>query len=259
MYDCLITSGCSHTYGDEMTDVNDDVFNPSIYSWPQILGKFLNIDNIYNVSRPGASNNYTSRSIIKEIENHQNKKILAGIMMCEKNRFEYIRVRNWGSTWGIVGPWATVHHSDRYMEWAKKYYEEAQHDFLDTYNMLKNIHYMQLYFTNKKIDYFMIYPSEIIYLYKTQIFGPHKTQHLDLTLKIDDDSLDRFNEIIDWTKFPNKIFDNDVGINTLSDWCFYKNHKRAPKGHFLESTHKEYAELFLGPWIKETYKKDLNE
>lgn len=233
-YDCLIASGCSHTFGEEMSDVTDDI-HPSKFSWPQMLGNYLNIDDVYNVASPGGSNDYISRSLVKEIEKHSNKKILVGFMLSYLTRFEIVKVneKDQIGSWWNVGSWKADEPNTS--QWIIDYYIHGQNDFADSYRTLKNIHYLQLYLESKNIDYFFVNSS--------------KREEIDMSLKIANDDLKIFDTLINWDCFFNN---NNMGF---SDWCQYKNFKWGPRGHNLEDASDAFVNQQLGPWVKNKFFK----
>lgn len=230
-YDCLITSGCSNTFGAEMPDTDTNSTTPSKHAWPSVLAEHIGLD-IYNVAMGGGSNDYIIRSIIKEVEKHQGKKILVGIMLTQNSRFEIIKNR----AWYPIGTWyCDDDNQTPTNRWIKHYYANGQHDFSDDYSLLKNLHYIQMYLTSKNIDYFIInyYGSQIV----------------DLKSVIADDDFERFEYLIDWSKF----FSIDNNIINFHMWCLKQNFKPAPGGHFLKDAHKAFVEQELWPWVKDNY------
>jgi hypothetical protein len=60
----LVTFGCSHTFGEGITE-GDDCYEgaqPSLYSWPSVLGKKIG-SQVLNYGEPGASNNFILNTI----------------------------------------------------------------------------------------------------------------------------------------------------------------------------------------------------
>jgi len=72
----LVVFGCSHTYGEGQIDclnyISDNgghcmAKTPSQYAWPAVLARELNIEEVINLGRPGASNRYIANKILDTI------------------------------------------------------------------------------------------------------------------------------------------------------------------------------------------------
>ena len=62
----LVTFGCSFTYGSALADTYEFTPGPSIYAWPNIFAKELNLECVNKVI-PGASN----KEILHYIQNFE--------------------------------------------------------------------------------------------------------------------------------------------------------------------------------------------
>lgn len=154
----LITTGCSQTFGLEMPDILNNRSIPSIHSWPAELGKYLGLETI-NLAIPGAGNDYTVRSIVREIPKHINP--IVGIAIGARNRFEYIQK----TTWMFSGSWT---------EDLPEYFALMHTDLHDWYRTLSNIVYMQSFLEQRNLRYFFVtswqghllidVPDELMYL-----------------------------------------------------------------------------------------------
>lgn len=235
-YDCLIASGCSHTYGAEMADIGEARWphqfkHPSKNAWPQVLGDYLNISDVHNVSRPGASNDYIVRTITKEVEKHKDKKILVGMMFSIISRTEFVMDNDWNG----AGPW--IVERDWAPEWIKKFYVEYQNDFTNSYNAFKNLHYIQSQLSDKDIDYFVMFSN--------------KRYYPNSQLEVENDDLKRFDTIIDKSTIVNTT--PNASFSGTCDWCNVNNYHLTSGGHYLEDAYKDFVGEVLGPWVKEKY------
>ena len=236
MYDCLIASGCSHTYGSEMGDVDKYSTQPSKYAWPQQLGNYLNIPKVYNEATGGAGNDYIVRTIIKKVEQCKDKKILVGIMFSVKSRFEYIKKNDDGDYIDRIGIWCkdVLPRS----HWILKYFNDGQHDFKDNYEALKNLHYIQLYLKDKNIDYFII--------------NSFKYHAIDYSASISNDNVNRFNNIIDKSVYFSTTI-NNIPVSAFRDWVNFGSYKSAIGGHYTEQYSIDFVNEALGPWVRDKF------
>ena len=231
-YDCLIASGCSHTFGSGYKDVDAHRTKHSQNAWPHVLGEVLGIEEVYNVAKSGGGNDYITRSLVKEIEKHPGEKILVGMMLTGLARFEIVvgpgldLKHNVSNEWYNIGPW------NQEFTWIENYFEYAHSDFCDMYRTLHNLHYLQLYFADKDIDYFIMYSD--------------KQNMIDLSLTTNDDDLNRFKSAINWDNF---FYPNDDGY---LNWCYKRGYK-SMTDHFLEDACRDFVEQELAPWVKEKF------
>jgi hypothetical protein len=64
----LLTVGDSFTFGEELSDVIDNVTS-SRFAWPELLGSRLDWE-VTNLAKPGSGNTRMIRNIVNEIDNH---------------------------------------------------------------------------------------------------------------------------------------------------------------------------------------------
>jgi len=64
----LLTVGDSFTFGEELSDVTDNV-TPSKFAWPELLAGRLGW-KVTNLAKPGSGNTRMVRNVVNEIDNH---------------------------------------------------------------------------------------------------------------------------------------------------------------------------------------------
>ena len=65
----LLTVGDSFTYGEELSDVTDNVTS-SKFAWPELLGSRLGWE-VTNLAKPASGNSRMIRNVVNEIDNHE--------------------------------------------------------------------------------------------------------------------------------------------------------------------------------------------
>ena len=68
----LVAFGCSHTNGSMLDGINGSSSYGVYNGFPGIIAKKLNY-SLYNISKPGGSNQYIHRTVVDYITNHMNK------------------------------------------------------------------------------------------------------------------------------------------------------------------------------------------
>jgi len=136
----LYTCGCSFTYGEELC-------YPHIDSWPNILGRMLNLNNI-NTAKTGASQCYIFRKTINDIYKHKTKKLFVIIGWTGINRIEGYDNR-------CV---SLLHNTNNIFQYVNNpsdlefFYKNSLHYFLNKYN-IKHIFFDVFLKKYKTFDY----------------------------------------------------------------------------------------------------------
>jgi hypothetical protein len=83
----ILVSGCSHVFGDGLTDFYENRFQPSKFTWASITSQtYKNSIEVVNISRPGNSPSMLIRDILKYISTEKDISALM-IMMPYSGRF----------------------------------------------------------------------------------------------------------------------------------------------------------------------------
>ena len=136
----LVVFGCSHTYGEGQIDClnyttsRGDCMakNPSQYAWPAVLGRELNIEEVINLGRPGASNRYIANKIL---DTPIQKDDIIVILWTEFNRTTvYPSSEN---AWAV----AKNIHPNQKDKMSKMYYKFIHHPYN---SFLESVEYMNL-------------------------------------------------------------------------------------------------------------------
>ena len=136
----LVVFGCSHTYGEGQIDclnyTTDDgermAENPSQYAWPAVLARELNIEEVINLGRPGASNRYIANKIL---DTPIQKDDIIVILWTEFNRTTvYPSSEN---AWAV----AKNIHPNQKDKMSKMYYKFIHHPYN---SFLESVEYMNL-------------------------------------------------------------------------------------------------------------------
>lgn len=129
----LVAFGCSYTFGHYLPDAIDPNGKHSMYSWPYELSKLLNIENVINKGKPGASNKeilyeihkfdfdildtvcilwtYHERDCIITPEN-----IIQGYPNCSEKNVWYFDKIKYGDYDGYYQFWNSVNYAKLYLD-----------------------------------------------------------------------------------------------------------------------------------------------
>ena len=168
----LIVAGDSWTHGSELKDPAVDPAIPDWSKehdsyrvprvWPTKLGKLLNADEVVNLGKPAASNDWIVRNLtgwlmqeyISKGKNTSELFVVVGFTSPERKDFFYKGEK------GPVGFWFTM-----WPAWKHKYFDTNLDGWVETYQKylwnseeyihryLHQVHYLQLFMQQYKINY----------------------------------------------------------------------------------------------------------
>lgn len=244
----LVAGGDSMVWGCELADSpHGGHGGHSQKTFPALLANDANM--YYQCSAyPGNANNAISRSIITQIEqDSQSKTVLVVWTFTQRVefRFSYLNNNLPTSSWYSINSW---HCDDKFKfnsglidqlqirEFAKSFFKfTGNTEYVEQYNYLKEILFLQLYLKNKNIPYLFITTNN-----ETFEHDNYKRHEKDLDLsslyqQIDWDS---------WFFFPSGTdADETITPRGFYQWALENKYSVGPGGHPLEDAHKAAAEL----------------
>jgi hypothetical protein len=228
----IYANGCSFTFGDELT-------NPSISAWPQVLAKMLNGD-ITNDAISGGTN---QRTVYHTIKNSENNYDLYLIAWASNTRFTFYKSDNNFEINFNPSLRNSLYGSESFFkDWGRVLYDTWYNELYAFKLWLQQIIQLQAFLSDKK--YLMINTSENnLSRWTTErgTFINKVTPLINLDCMSDEQILDEYNEIqyylrlIDTNKFYNW---NSFCINNLCN-----DFPIGSRGHILEEGHRHLAEL----------------
>jgi hypothetical protein len=244
----LVAGGDSMVWGSELADSSHG--GPDGYSRNTFPALLANDANIYYqcCAYPGNANNAISRSVITQIEKDSQPKIAVIAWTFTQRvefRFSYLKNNLPISSWYSINNW---HCDDKFKfnsglidqlqirEFAKSFFKfTGNSEYVEQYNYLKEILFLQLYLKNKNIPYlFMTTNNET---FKHDNYKRHEK----------DPDLSSLYQQIDWDSwffFPPGQEENQTKIpRGFYQWATENKYSMGSQGHPLESAHRDAAEL----------------
>ena len=259
----FISSGCSFTFGHELSDDNEGK-TPSKQSWAyQLMGNHAKTahDDYICVARPGTGNPGIARRVFNAVANTKDIRCVV-VMWSFLSRYDWAmpRHKNLESTrWATISPWDTkmadaerhkalVGSEPQLEQWkerqdllvntgvkpfAETIYRYAANEYHETYLSWKSIIWLQNILEKKKIPYmFTLADNSLFY----QNLYNHKDQ---------DPFMRALHKEIDLTKW---FFFGDrcMGFN---QWALMNEYERGTT-HPLDQAHRDAVKLMLPQFKK---------
>jgi hypothetical protein len=258
----LVAGGDSFIYGSEL---KDQLLEHSMSTYPALLAKQYNMEYVC-AAWSGNANNAISRMVISTCEQLKEKKekITALVTWTFVNRYEFrfnYNTRQKNSPWYSVNAWSVLDDTDQIeqefklkndlilnlqkkhinttkqtgiADFAKVFFKHVGNsEYYELYSSLKEILFLQLYFTQNSIPYLFI-PADNVFFQHPNFFRQQ------------DVYLETLYKQIDWSKW----FFFDVGSKpneTQHPRGFYQwaaeNKYQMGTTHPLEEAHTAAAEL----------------
>ena len=243
----IVAGGDSMVWGSELADSLHG--GPDGYSRNTFPALLANDANIYYqcCAYPGNANNAISRSIITQIEQDPQPKIVLVVWTFTQRvefRFSYLKNNLPTSGWYSINSW---HCDDKFKfnsglidqsqirKFAKLFFKFTGNiEYVEQYNYLKEILFLQLYLKNKNIPYlFMTTNNETF-------------EHDNYKRHEKDPDLSSLYQQIDWNSwffFPPGQEENQTKIpRGFYQWAI-ENKYSVGTTHPLEEAHRDAAEL----------------
>lgn len=257
----IVAGGDSMVWGSELADSLHG--GPDGYSCNTFPALLANDANIYYqcCAYPGNANNAISRSIITQIEQDPRPKIVLVVWTFTQRvefRFSYLNNNLPTSSWYSINSW---HCDDKFKfnsglidqlqirEFAKSFFKfTGNTEYVEQYNYLKEILFLQLYLKHKNIPYLFMTTNN-----ETCEHDNYKRHEKDLDLsglyqQIDWDS---------WFFFPAGTQANETQApRGFYQWAVENKYIMGLEGHPLEDAHRDAA-LLIKEKFNELVKKSL--
>lgn len=165
----LVTFGCSHTYGQGLSDCMEDDGSagpkPSNIAWPNILKNSVGFKSLNNRARPGASNKIIAKKIIEYP--YYNSKTVVVILWSNfsrhtifKNKKQQIHMMPHmadGAKWMPLSFWKR-HEEDRetFTKKVDTYYKTFYEDFDAKFDQMIRMNFIHSFLKNKGIKSFQL-------------------------------------------------------------------------------------------------------
>ena len=257
----LVAGGDSIVWGSELADSPHG--GPDGYSRNTFPALLADDANIYYqcCAYPGNANNAISRSVITKIEQDPQPKIVLVVWTFTQRvevRFSHFKNNLPTSSWYSINSW---HCDDKFKfnsglidqsqirEFSKSFFKyTGNSEYVEQYNYLKEILFLQLYLKNKKITYLFMTANN--QTFKHDNYKRHEK----------DPDLSGLYQQIDWDSwffFPPGQGKNQTKIpRGFYQWAIEKKYSMGTDGHPLESAHKDAAKL-IKEKFNELVKKHL--
>ena len=244
----LVAGGDSMVWGCELADSpHGGLGGHSQKTFPALLANDANM-HYQCAAYPGNANNAIARSIITQIEQDPQPKIVLVVWTFTQRvefRFSYLKNNLPTSSWYSINSW---HCDDKFKfnsglinqsqirEFAKSFFKfTGNTEYVEQYNYLKEILFLQLYLKNKNIPYLFMTTNN-----ETFDHDNYKRHEKDLDLsslyqQIDWDS---------WFFFPaGDGADQTTAPRGFYQWAVENKYIVGENGHPLEQAHEDAARL----------------
>jgi hypothetical protein len=257
----LVAGGDSMVWGSELADSpHGGPGGHSQKTFPALLADDANI-HYQCCAYPGNANNAISRSIITQIEQDPQPKIVLVMWTFTQRievRFSHLKNNLPTSSWYSIN---SRHCDDKFRfnsglidppqirEFARSFFKfTGNSEYVEQYNCLKEILFLQLYLKDKNIPYlFMTTNNET---FKHDNYKRHEK----------DPDLSGLYQQIDWDSwffFPSGTHTNETQTpRGFYQWAIENKYSIGPEGHPLEQAHRDAA-LLIKEKFNELVKKSI--
>lgn len=255
----LLASGCSFTFGNELSDDNGKT--PSSKSWSALLAKETNSEYVC-VAKGGIGNSGIARKIFSYISSNPDKDIFVTAMWSFLSRYDWAMPRHnvlEGTRWATITPWdtsdnqaevqKTLSNSEPQLEeWKRRrenikstgvgpfadaLYRHAANQYHEAYLSWKNIIWLQNILEKKKIPYMFTLADNSLFWDELKPLNASDSLLNGLYNEID------FNK---WVVFGER----QMGFN---QWSLLNEYPRGTT-HPLDAAHADAAGLIKDKFLK---------